>query len=79
MNLDDLTRFRQLDSQNMISHIDRLPDQLEAAWTSGQTLPLPGAFKRIERIVIAAMMIRAIPLKASGSGNVWPLAHAASS
>jgi glucose/mannose-6-phosphate isomerase len=55
MDLDDLARFRELDPQGMQSHIDRLPDQLEAAWALGRTLPLPGSFKRIERIVIAAM------------------------
>ncbi len=60
MNLDDLTRFRELDKQSMISRIDRLPDQLEAAWANGQTLPLPGTFRRIERIVIAAIGTEAL-------------------
>jgi glucose/mannose-6-phosphate isomerase len=55
MDLDDLARFRELDPQGMRSHIDGLPDQLEAAWKLGQTLPLPVAPERIERIVIAAM------------------------
>ena len=55
MDLDDLARFRELDPQGMQSHIDRLPDQLEAAWALGQTLPLPASFERIERLVIAGM------------------------
>ncbi len=55
MDLDDLARFRELDPQGMQLHIDRLPDQLEAAWTLGQTLPLPPSFEHIERIVIAGM------------------------
>ena len=41
MNLDDLNRFKQLDPDNMLAHIDGLPDQIEAAWALGQTLPLP--------------------------------------
>ena len=41
MNLDDLDRFRQLDPEGMLRHIDDLPAQLEQAWALGQTLPLP--------------------------------------
>jgi glucose/mannose-6-phosphate isomerase len=41
MNLDDLDRFKQLDTLNMIAEIDGLPDQLNSAWELGQTLPLP--------------------------------------
>jgi glucose/mannose-6-phosphate isomerase len=41
MNLDDLERFRQLDSLNMLAEIDNLPSQLQTAWDLGQTLPLP--------------------------------------
>jgi glucose/mannose-6-phosphate isomerase len=60
MNLDDLARFRELDPQDMRSHIDRLPDQLEAAWALGQGLPLPESFNRIDQIVIAAVGSSAI-------------------
>lgn len=55
MNLNDLARFRELDTLDMQSHIDRLPDQFEAAWAYGHTLPLPSTFSRIERIVIAGI------------------------
>jgi glucose/mannose-6-phosphate isomerase len=55
MNLDDLARFRELDTQNMRAHLDSLPSQLEAAFAHGQTLPLPASFKRADRIVIAGM------------------------
>lgn len=41
MNLDDLAYFKSLDPANMLGHIDGLPDQLEAAWALGQTLPMP--------------------------------------
>jgi len=42
MDLDNLSRFRQLDPQDMLGHIDRLPGQLEAAWDLSQTQPLEG-------------------------------------
>ena len=50
MDLNDLARFRELDTHDMRSHIDHLPDQLEAAWAHGQTLPLPDSFKRIASV-----------------------------
>jgi len=52
MNLDDVARFRELDTEDMRSHIDLLPDQLKAAWVSGQQAPLPESFRQIERVVI---------------------------
>lgn len=54
MNLDDLHLFKQIDSRNMLARIDGLPEQLQAAWELGQTLPLPD-FKGVRSIVIAAM------------------------
>jgi len=39
MNLDDLARFKQLDPQEMLAHIDGLPDQLQTAWDMSQTQP----------------------------------------
>ncbi|HLF01010.1 MAG TPA: bifunctional phosphoglucose/phosphomannose isomerase [Anaerolineales bacterium] len=41
MNLDDLSKFQQIDSSNMLAHVDGLPDQIEAAWALGQKQPLP--------------------------------------
>ena len=55
MNLNDLAHFAELDKSNMRTHLDALPDQVEAAWVHGQSLPLPTMYKRVERIVIAAM------------------------
>jgi glucose/mannose-6-phosphate isomerase len=39
----------------MLSHIDRLPDQLEEAWKAGLSFPLPSTLPRIRRVVIAGM------------------------
>ena len=36
MNLEDLSRFKELDPQGMLAHIDGLPDQLQSAWDSSQ-------------------------------------------
>jgi glucose/mannose-6-phosphate isomerase len=56
MDLDDLERFKQIDTQNMIGEIDGLPDQLAAAWALGQTLPLPSIDAAcISRVVIAGL------------------------
>lgn len=54
MNLDDLDIFRKTDPSNMLDHIERLPDQLQAAWELGQRLPLTNQ-ERIERVLIAGM------------------------
>ncbi len=54
MNLDDLDRLRNLDPEDMLGHIQRLPDQLAQAWQIGQSLPLP-TVDRIERVVICGM------------------------
>ncbi len=35
MDLNDLTRFKQLDPEGMLGHIDGLPDQLQEAWQLG--------------------------------------------
>jgi glucose/mannose-6-phosphate isomerase len=54
MNLDDLPRYKQIDPQNMVAHIDGLPDQLQAAWELGWKLALPG-WKEIQRVVISGV------------------------
>lgn len=41
MNLDDLARFKQLDTLNMLGEIDNLPDQLGYAHQLGLKHPLP--------------------------------------
>ncbi|MFQ5615196.1 MAG: bifunctional phosphoglucose/phosphomannose isomerase [Anaerolineales bacterium] len=54
MNLNNLTRFQQIDTQNMLAEIDGLPDQLETAWQLSQRQPLP-EWKGITRVLIAGM------------------------
>lgn len=54
MNLDDLDRFKQLDTLNMIGEIDNLPDQLGYAYQLGLKHELP-AWKDFRQVVIAGM------------------------
>ncbi|MGE5071971.1 MAG: bifunctional phosphoglucose/phosphomannose isomerase [Anaerolineae bacterium] len=54
MNLDDLKRFKDLDSLDMMAEIDGLPDQLLSAWELGQTQPLPAA-SDFTSVVISGM------------------------
>jgi glucose/mannose-6-phosphate isomerase len=54
MNLDDMTRFREIDGHDMLSHINGLPDQLQTAWDLGASLPLPD-FGSINNVVISGM------------------------
>jgi glucose/mannose-6-phosphate isomerase len=54
MNLDDLNRFKQLDSLNMLGEIDNLPDQLAYAYQLGMKHDLPD-WKDFKQVVIAGM------------------------
>ncbi len=54
MNLDDLSLFRALDSQDMMGQIDQLPDQLINAYQLGLQLPLP-SHKPFQYVVISGM------------------------
>ncbi len=54
MNLNDTQAFQVLDKQNMLSHIDGLPDQMRQAWDLGSNLPLPPGYQ-VQQIVIAGM------------------------
>jgi glucose/mannose-6-phosphate isomerase len=54
MNLNDLDRFKQLDPEDMIGHINGLPDQLAAAWKLGNKLALP-KWRGIRQVVVAGM------------------------
>jgi len=54
MDFDNLERIKQLDSQDMLAHINDLPKQLAKAWELGKSLPLPD-FKDFKQIVIAGM------------------------
>ena len=54
MNLDDLDRFKQLDTLNMLGEIDNLPDQLGYAYQLGMKHDLP-EWKDLQQVVIAGM------------------------
>ncbi len=54
MNLNDTQAFQSLDTENMIAHIDGLPDQMQQAWQLGNSSPLP-AWEQVAQIVIAGM------------------------
>jgi len=54
MNLDDLDRFKQLDTLNMLGEIDNLPDQLGHAYELGMKQSLPD-WKGFRQVVIAGM------------------------
>jgi glucose/mannose-6-phosphate isomerase len=54
MNLNDTARFKELDREDMIGHINSLPDQLAAAWQLGARLDLP-AWQGIRNVVVAGM------------------------
>jgi glucose/mannose-6-phosphate isomerase len=54
MNLDDHARFENIDAQDMYTHIDALPAQLNTAWDLGTSLPLP-TWDGIEQVLVAGM------------------------
>jgi glucose/mannose-6-phosphate isomerase len=54
MNLDDLNRFKELDTLNMLGEIDNLPNQLGYAYQLGIRFDLPD-WKDIKQVVIAGM------------------------
>ncbi len=49
-----MNELKLADPENMLSYINRLPDDLEAAWYLGKTLPLP-EFPKPRAIVICGM------------------------
>lgn len=55
MNLDDLDRMRAIDVDDMLSHIDALPNQLDNAWGAAQALPLPESHQAPRLIVLCGM------------------------
>ena len=74
MNLDDLERFKQLDTLNMLGEIDNLPDQLASAYQLGMKHALPD-WKDFKQVVIAGMGGSAIgaDLLASYCASLAPL------
>jgi len=74
MNLDDLDRFKKLDTLNMLGEINNLPDQLGFAYQLGMKHSLPD-WKDFRQVVIAGMGGSAIgaDLLASYSASLAPL------
>ncbi len=74
MNLDDLERFKQLDTLNMLGEIDNLPDQLAFAYQLGMKHDLPD-WKNFRQVIIAGMGGSAIgaDLLASYCASLAPL------
>src|SRR5215208_2790196 len=74
MNLDDLDRFKKLDTLNMLGEIDNLPDQLGFAYQLGMKHELPD-WKDVRQVVIAGMGGSAIgaDLLASYAASLAPL------
>jgi glucose/mannose-6-phosphate isomerase len=54
MNLDDFTKFKEIDTQNMLAEINGLPDQLSRAYQLGLTQKLP-AWDGIRNVLITGM------------------------
>jgi len=54
MNLNDVERFKKLDPEDMIGHINGLPNQLQTAWDLGNKLDLP-EWAGIRQIIVAGM------------------------
>lgn len=54
MDLNNTEFFKELDQENMIGHINNLPDQLTNAWEIGQKSDLP-AWTEINKIVVSGM------------------------
>jgi len=74
MNLDDLARFKQLDTLNLLGEIDNLPDQLGYAYQLGLKHLLPG-WKDIRQVVLTGMGSSAIgaDLLASYCASLSPI------
>ena len=55
MNLDEATRFTELDPGGMLARIGELPQQCRAAWKLTQGLGFPPAYGAVEHVVILGM------------------------
>jgi len=55
VNLDDATRFGELDPDGMLKRIGELPQQCRMAWTLAQGLELPPVYGAVRHVVILGM------------------------
>ncbi|MFQ5943814.1 MAG: bifunctional phosphoglucose/phosphomannose isomerase [Anaerolineales bacterium] len=54
MILDEPERFNELDPMDMLGYVNRLPEQLQAAWELGNEYPLPD-IEEVEQVILAGM------------------------
>jgi glucose/mannose-6-phosphate isomerase len=54
MDLNNIQKIKEIDTQNMLSYIDGLPDQLLNGWQSALKQELPN-IKNVNKVVIAGM------------------------
>src|SRR5690606_41228606 len=55
MTINNLEQIQRIDAENMLSHIDALPDQLASARPHGQSLDLPAGAADVQQVVISGM------------------------
>jgi glucose/mannose-6-phosphate isomerase len=55
MDLNNLERMREIDTQGYIDHLNALPDQLAEAWELGKEFDLPKFPDGIDQVLIAGM------------------------
>ncbi len=55
MNLDQHTRFGELDPGGMLDHVSRLPRQCVAAWELTQQLDWPSVYQEVRHVVVLGM------------------------
>ena len=53
--LDNLTKIKKLDSQNMLGSLQYLGKQVEQIWQEAQALKVPANYKQINNIVVLGM------------------------
>jgi glucose/mannose-6-phosphate isomerase len=75
MDLNNLERMREIDTQGYIDHLNGLPDQLATAWELGQEKELPLKPDGIDQVVIAGMGGSAIGADLVAA-YVEPVSHA---
>jgi glucose/mannose-6-phosphate isomerase len=55
MDYDNLERFKEIDPEGMLAHIDALPDQVAQAWEAGQNLALDLDAEGVEHVIVTGM------------------------
>ncbi len=53
--LDNLTKIKKLDSQNMLGSLQLLSKQVEQVWETAQDLKIPANYKNIQNVVVLGM------------------------